>query len=587
MEPTLADIAPEKPADPSHRRLVLRVLLATSVAAAAAVASSWPLWTDGTATGFVILLAAGAYAATAAVLYEDPEQRPTAYAIGLAAAFYLTSWWWAWPPQWQVGPLPLISFLLGYLWFVFGGLALTRYPQACLSRRYERVFFVALTGWICGVRLILAATSQAGWAGFDGRAWWPALAPNREFFETLTTIFNGGLLVFVLGLLVLLLLKIRRVRGLERVDAAPAVVSAAAVAVCGALYLVVRTFDPSSELLVQLRTATPIAALATPMAFLGAVVRRQLIRSAAADLLPRIYHAAGRDDVRAELRRALRDPDLHIWFWRPSERTYVDVEGTPAEPPADGDRRWVTVRSSDDLPLAVIGMRLSLRRHGKLVESAAHAVGMVLERQATLEEVQASRARLDQAELIARHTVARDLHDGAQQVLLTARLRLAVARRRASADPGTIQAIDQAGCDVDSALEVIRGLAAGNDPSLLRKGLADALPEMVRNIGIPVQLRITDEPLPASIERNLWFLVAEGITNVRRHAAASTAAVTIERNGGEVVLRIIDDGRGGAHTDRGTGLAGMTNRVHAMGGRMEIVSPVGHGTTIVARLPCA
>lgn len=583
----LSDAAPAKLADPSSRHLALRVLLATSVAAAAATASWWPHWIDQTSTGVVNLLVAGSFAATAAVLYEDPEQRCTAREIGLAAAFYLASWGWAWPPQWQASPLPLVSFVLGYLWFVFVGVALTRYPQACLDRRYERVLFGALTGWICGVKLILAATSQAGWAGFDDRAWWPVLAPNREFFDAWTTIFNGGLMVFVLGLLALLLLKIRRGRGLERVDAVPALVAAVAMAVFGVLYLETRIIGLPSELQDDLRIATAVAALATPAVFLAVVVRRQLIRSAAADSLPRIYYASALDNVRDELRQTLRDPDLQLWFWRLGERTYVDAGGTPAEPTADHDRCLVTVRSSDDLPLAVIGMRRSLRRHSKLIESVAHAIGMVLERQAKLEEVRASRARTNEAELTARHDIARDLHDGAQQVLLTARLRLAIARRRASEDPGTMEAIDRAGTDVDSALEVIRGLTAGNDPSLLRKGLAAALTEMVHDIDIPVELQVTEKQLTPSIERNVWFIVSEGITNVRKHAAASTAGVTIECSGGEVVVRIVDDGRGGAHTDSGTGLAGMADRVHALGGRIEIVSPVGHGTTIVTRLPCA
>lgn len=590
MEPTVhpSDAAPAKLAHPSGRRLVLRVLLATSIAAAAAITSWWPHWTDKTSTGLVILLVASSFAATAAVLYEDPEQRPTALALGLAAAFYLMSWGWAWPPQWQASPLPLVSFVLGYLWFVFLGVALTRYPQACFDRRYEQVFLVALTGWICGVKLILAATSQAGWAGFDDRAWWPVLAPNRDFFDALTTIFNGGLVVFVLGLLALLLLKICRVRGLERVDAVPVVVVvAAAVAVCGVLYLETRTLGLLDELQDDLRIATAVAALATPVAFFAVVVRRQLIRSAAVDFLPRIYSTSALDDVRDELRRALRDPDLQLWFWRPGEHIDIDTHGISATPMGNRDRWLVTVRSHDDLPLAVISMRHSLRRYTKLVESMACTIGMVLERQAKLEEVQASRARINEAELAARHHIARDLHDGAQQVLLTARFRLAMAKQRASANPGTIQAIDQAGHDVDSALEIIRGLAAGNGPSLLYKGLAEALPEMVRNIGMVIELQITEEQFAPLIERNLWFLVSEGITNVRRHAAASTTGVTIERDGGEVVLRIVDDGRGGAHIDRGTGLAGMVDRVHTLGGRIEIVSPVGHGTTIVVRLPCA
>ena len=151
--------------------LLARAVVAAMLASAAAIASLWPFWQKEASTGLIILLVAVTFAVTAAILSADSDQRGTAQAIALAAVFYLISWWWAWPAQWQVGPLPLVSFVLGYLWFTCGGLALIRYPEAELARRYERWFFVVLVSWICGLKLLLAVVSQPAWAGYTEVAW--------------------------------------------------------------------------------------------------------------------------------------------------------------------------------------------------------------------------------------------------------------------------------------------------------------------------------------------------------------------------------------------------------------------------------
>lgn len=557
------------------------------VASTAAIASWWPFWRDEAPTGLLNLLVAVTFAATAAVLSADREQRGTARAIALAATFYLTSWWWAWPAQWQAGPLPLVSFVTGYLWFAFGGLALIRYPEAQLARRYERWFFVILAGWICGVKLLLAVVSWPTWAGYADVAWWPTLLPQRVVFDTGTAVFNAGLVVLTLGLILLLLVKLRRVRGLELVDAAPAAFAAAAVAVCGVVYLTARIAALPTAVQDQLRIVTAVAALSTPLAFLVAVLRRQLVKNAAVTFVSRITRTSTTCDIEHELQRVLRDPTLRLWLWRPALHAYTDTAGAPSEPASTDDQVLVTISSTEDTPLAMFAMSQSVQRHHDLVESVTHAVGLELERQTKLEEVLASRTRINEAELAARRGIARDLHDGAQQVLLTARLRLAVARRRAADDADTRDAIDSVGTEVDSALAVIRDLAAGNNPSLLRQGLAEALPELVRDLGIPVELHVTRARFETSIERNIWFLVSEAITNMRKHAGAHALTITVAQHAEQVVVRVSDDGRGGAQAHHGTGLAGMADRVHTLGGRMHLDSPVGGGTRIEVVLPCA
>ncbi|MFC4948391.1 sensor histidine kinase [Pseudonocardia sp. GCM10023141] len=570
------------PAPVASTRLALPLLGFTALAVLGAVASWWHLWRTEAATGVVNLVVAVSFMITATVLHADPHQRRTAREIGFSTPFYLTSWGWTWPPEWQHSPLPLVSFAGGYLWFVFLGSALTRYPHNRLDRRYERFLLLGFGAWIVGMKLVLAALSQPEWAGFAPGAWWLTVAPDLPVFTLLTTIFNGVLVVFVVGLLTVLLLKIRRSLGVDRIDALPAVMAASAIALVGVPYVITKILGLPGGVQDALRVATALAALCTPISFLAVVVRQYVIRSAAAEVLPRIYYAPTVHDVRAELRRTLQDPALDLWFWRAAEGRHLDIDGHAAEPTGAGGRFLVDVRSAADRPLAVMGTSTSLQRHRKLVESAAYALGLAMERQAGAAAAAASSARLGEAELSARRAVARDLHDGAQQILLTAQLRLAVAQRRA--DPATLDAIEHARADVTAALGVIRGLASGKASE---GGLTAALAELAGTAEIPVELGVTDEELPTRIQRQLWFIVSEGLTNIRKHARAATAAVSVERSGDDVVVHILDDGRGGADAARGSGLAGLAERVHELHGSLQVVSPVGGGTTITARFPCA
>ena len=406
-------------------------------------------------------------------------------------------------------------------------------------------------------------------------------------FDAGTAVFDSGLVVLTLGLIVLLLLKLRRVRGLELVDAAPAAFAAAAVAVCGAVYLTARVMALPAGVQNHLRIVTAVAALSVPLAFLVAVLRRQLAKNAAVTFVTRMVRSSTPAEIEHELQRALRDPALRLWLWQPALHAYTDTANAPCEPVSSGDRVLVMISSTEGTTLAMFAMSRSLRHHSELVESVTHAVGLELERQTKLKELLASRARINEAELTARHSIARDLHDGAQQVLLTARLRLAVAKHRVGNDVATKEAIDNVSAEVDSALAVIRDLAAGNNPSLLRQGLAEALPDVVRDFSIPVELNITPKRFHPSLERHIWFLVSEAITNVRKHANARAVTIAVEQNADHIVVRVSDDGCGGAEAHRGTGVAGMADRVHALGGRMTLNSPAGGGTSIEVVLPCA
>jgi signal transduction histidine kinase len=209
--------------------------------------------------------------------------------------------------------------------------------------------------------------------------------------------------------------------------------------------------------------------------------------------------------------------------------------------------------------------------------------------QAQLEQLETSRsAAVDSAEA-ERRRIERDLHDGAQQRLVALAATLGDARQHFDSDPETAKAmVDDAHDEAKAALKEIRDLVRGINPFILQdRGLDAALSAVVARSPVPVALdiRLSDRPPPA-VESAAYFVVAEALTNVARHAQATRAYVAVARSGRRVVVEIRDDGHGGADASKGTGLQGLRDRVAALGGSMYVLSPVGGPTTITVELPC-
>jgi signal transduction histidine kinase len=202
-------------------------------------------------------------------------------------------------------------------------------------------------------------------------------------------------------------------------------------------------------------------------------------------------------------------------------------------------------------------------------------------------ELTASRARIVAAGDQARRRIERDLHDGAQQRLVSLALQLRAAQ--AALPPGLGAQLDRAVAEATGALEELRETAHGLHPAILAEGgLRPALETLARRSPIPVDLRVhAGERLPEPVEVSAYYLVAEALTNAAKHARASAVTVTAEADTTDAVLRVTvrDDGGGGADPARGTGLAGLKDRVEALGGRVFVDSPPGAGTTLRAELP--
>jgi signal transduction histidine kinase len=203
-------------------------------------------------------------------------------------------------------------------------------------------------------------------------------------------------------------------------------------------------------------------------------------------------------------------------------------------------------------------------------------------------EIAASRARVVAAADETRRRIERDLHDGAQQRLVSLALRL---RALASALPPGTEAVGAELADLGSGLgdvlDDLREISRGIHPAILtRGGLGPALKSLARRSTVPVELNMSvDQRLPAAVEVAAYYVVAEGLTNVAKHARASVIGVDVVVTGASLRIAVRDDGMGGADTARGSGLIGLKDRVEAVGGDFAVESPIGAGTALRVDLP--
>jgi signal transduction histidine kinase len=161
-----------------------------------------------------------------------------------------------------------------------------------------------------------------------------------------------------------------------------------------------------------------------------------------------------------------------------------------------------------------------------------------------------------------------------------------VQRRLPADDGGARDALDRTVDELTVALEELRELARGVRPGCLDDGLAAALRELASRSPLKTEVAATGERFEERIEAAAYFVASEALTNSAKHANASQVLVTAERRNGTLVLSVRDDGRGGAQPSERSGLAGISDRVAALGGSVQITSPPGQGTEVVAELPC-
>jgi signal transduction histidine kinase len=333
----------------------------------------------------------------------------------------------------------------------------------------------------------------------------------------------------------------------------------------------------------------------SPVVFLIGLLDVRLARSAVGDLMLELRPDLAAADLRNALARALRDPSLTLAYWLPDFRSYVDLDGRPIEVP-DRSGRATTLIDRDGAHVAALLHDPALDDERDLLDAVTAAAGIALENarlhaelKARLEELQGSRARVIAAGQRERQRLERNLHDGAQQRLIALSLELSLLEQRLSGDPEAQARLDQARGEIARSLEELRDVASGIHPAVLSgHGLEVALESVVARAPVPIRLRVDlDGRLQEPQEVAAYYVVSESLANIGKHAQASSGRVDVAQRHGQVVVEVVDNGIGGADTERGTGLRGLADRVEALGGRLRVWTPTGGGTRVRAEIPCA
>jgi signal transduction histidine kinase len=275
--------------------------------------------------------------------------------------------------------------------------------------------------------------------------------------------------------------------------------------------------------------------------------------------------------------------------------SYVDGEGSAIQHPVHSANRLVLpVLSSSGGRLAVVLADPVLSAHEDLVQAAITASSLALENshlqaalQAQLKEVRASRLRIVEAGMSERRRLEHDLHDGTQQRLLALKVMLGAAEAEMdnAAARATLSRIRQ---ELGQVFDELRDLAHGIHPAVLSQvGLASATVTMAEKHLIPIDVNLPDRRFPEATELTAYFVISEAISNAVKHASADRIRIRGREVDHSLRVEITDNGRGGARITDGTGIAGLADRVRALGGDLSVHSADGQGTRLEASIPCA
>jgi signal transduction histidine kinase len=423
------------------------------------------------------------------------------------------------------------------------------------------------------------------------------ITENDTVVTMLQSLRAVGTAIGVGAAVVIFAARWRRSEGLQRRAMGPVLLAGGLTGVTFAALVASDAIAPDSTATVALQWAMCVYAF-IPVAFVIGLVRGRMFGAGAVrHLVAGLGDASGGGGMRDRLAEALGDPTLTLAYWLPEQGRYVDTDGAPVELPKAGSGRAVTpVQAEGGVVAALVHDASLAAADADTVRAAGAAVALALDNErldaelrANIAELEASRARIIEAGDAARRRIERDLHDGAQQRLVALALTLRMARARVDQDPhAAAELLDAAGAELDQALAELRELARGIHPAVLTdRGLGPALEALAGRSPVPVDLTAEiDGSLPPPVEAAAYYVAAEALTNVARYASASHATIRVARLNGAARIEVRDDGVGGADPSAGSGLRGLADRVEALDGRLQVLSPPGGGTLVRAEIPC-
>ncbi|WP_242910160.1 sensor histidine kinase [Actinomadura terrae] len=569
-----------------------RVRCAAGVGAAVAAGSvvcGWPYWREAPGAAAVTAACCGGFAVAGGVLAAGRSGRRTGPLFTVASA----AWAVTWTASWDTGAAPLVSVFAQSVFYLAVGTGVLLYPSGRLSAT-ARLWTAAAALVLLGGQVLLCVTSRPEWNGFAPSATWPALFPDRAVFDGSLRVLTGSLVGLGGFLVAILLRRLPRTSRLERAFTAP-VVAAMAVAAAGAVASQgsIAGGDVRLEDVLRVYLVQGVCATVLPLAFLGTALRGRLAELTVAERMQRLSDPLTVEKVRDALRGVLRDDTLDLWFWSPGEAAYVDEAGHRAPPGPRAPGRWRhEMRSSGGAPLALVELAAALRDHEPLVEAALAAGGRALETvrlqataQAHLERARAARERLVRVQAAERERLAADLQRSARRRLRALEAMLA-ALEAAAAEPSARAQAAACRRELAEAVAELDDLARGVHPAILADaGLRPALELVAARAPVPVRLDLPARRFPPEIESTLYFALCEAVANAVKHARAQRVDLEVRAGPERIVARVRDDGVGAAAAVPGGGLAGLTDRVGALRGRVEVQSPPAAGTILTITLP--
>jgi signal transduction histidine kinase len=409
-------------------------------------------------------------------------------------------------------------------------------------------------------------------------------------------VLRAGWLAAAFGVVAAITQRYRAAGVAERRGVAPmlavAIVYAVVVTVCVTVALA--GLDARAPLV----WCSVIVATVLPLAMLVGRVRERLYTGEALEEFVNRLRDTAPEDLRALMAQMLNDPSVQIGYSQPAARGYVDSSGESVELPETDADQAVTAVDGDRLPEAVVIHRAAVPDEERFIRAAGAAALISYENHrleadlsASVVELAASRKRLAEAAYAERQRIERDLHDGIQQRIVGARVRLELADEALHSNPARgRRMLAEIGCDMDEALEEVRSLAQGVYPALLAThGLIEALRSVARRSPGPVTVQGDVARYPADTEAAVYFCCLETLQNVAKHAGrGATTTVSLWQEGDTLRFQTQDSGVGFTpNGTRGRGLVNMRDRLAAVGGGLTLRSRVGVGTVVGGSVPVA
>lgn len=495
----------------------------------------------------------------------------------------------------QVGWLWPLLRGIDLAWAVVAGILVLIYPRGWLGDRFDRV--IATIALVATLVNFLAVLTLAGPDAVPCEC-----VPNPYRLAEAPTLFGlidigyrivgGALALAIAGRLL-----IRWMRGSVPARAVAFLMPVALLAWASMIAVQAVNYALSAQRDMALDTVGLVAMASVPVSFVAGVAHARNMRARVADLMRITREGADRGLWAESLARTLRDDTVRVFWWDEERGRYVDAAGRPIDSNEAGRGHSILpVASPTGQPIALIRHDRVLTDNMRLLDGVSSALRLSVDNgrlrsevERTLEHVRQSRQRIVEAGVEARRRIERDLHDGAQQQLVSLGMRLRLAANTARQARQEELAIELEGCirTLNQGLRDLRELAHGIHPSLLSQGgLALAVPELAGRCAVPVEVDVQAEGrLPELLESTAYFVVAESLANVAKHSQATRAWVRARVEGDELVLSVRDNGVGGASLDAGTGVLGIADRVDAVGGSIALDSPRGAGTTLTVRMP--